>query len=185
MTSLKAQLLLAAPTLLDPNFMQTIVIMVQHDDNGALGLVLNRPTQMSIKEAWEQVSDKPCAREDVIHVGGPCEGVLMALHNVEELSQIQVLPGLHFTTDTQYLEKLVQREEPDTHVRFFVGYSGWSAGQLENEMEAGSWQVAPATVDRIFATNGNLWQQIKREIALSSIMGKVNPKLIPGDPGNN
>jgi putative transcriptional regulator len=184
MKSLKSNLLIASPALLDPNFAQSVVLMIQHDNNGALGLILNRPTEMTLKEAWEQVSDTPCERTDALYVGGPCEGVLMALHPYQELGQIEVLPGLYFSTETQHITALLEREEQE-HIRFFVGYSGWEAGQLEREMETGSWQTAPATVDRVFAPVQTIWRQVKREIALLSIVGKVNPRMIPSDPSRN
>lgn len=184
MKSTKGKLLVAAPTLLDPNFVQTVVLMVQHDQNGALGLVLNRQTELHLKEAWQQVSEAPCERDDMLYVGGPCEGVLMVLHPFEDLGQMEVLPGLWFATETRYIETLLGRTE-EKRMRFFAGYSGWSGGQLEGELESGSWQIAPATIDRVFAPGETLWRQVKREMSLEAIMGKVNPKIIPGDPSHN
>jgi putative transcriptional regulator len=184
MKSLKGQLLIASPKLLDPNFAQSVVLMVQHDKSGALGLILNRKTEMTLQEGWEQVSQTPCPREGYLYVGGPCEGVLMAIHPYEEAGQMQVLPDLWFSTDTQHIEWLLkQTDEP--RIRFFVGYAGWSPGQLENELQIGSWLITPATTERVFAPEDTLWRNIKREVALSAIIGKVNPKIIPADPGLN
>jgi putative transcriptional regulator len=184
MKSLKSHLLIASPSLLDPNFTQTVVLMVQHDESGALGLILNRPTNMTVQEAWEQVSDVPCERTDPLYIGGPCEGVLMVLHPYEDAGQIEVLPGLYFSAETQHVTTVLERTD-EKRMRFFVGYSGWASGQLEREMETGSWQVAPASIERVFAPAGPLWRQIKREMALMSITGRVNPKLLPSDPSRN
>lgn len=184
MTSLKGHLLIAAPRLLDPNFVQTVVLIVQHDKQGALGLVLNRRTELTLRQAWEQVSQDSCERNDNLYVGGPCEGVLMAIHPFEAASQIEVLPGLHFATETDHIKWLAQQAD-EKKVRFFVGYSGWTAGQLENEIESGSWLSMPATIERVFASEETLWRQAKREIELTAILGKANPDILPSDPGLN
>ena len=184
MKSLKGPLLIASPRLLDPNFVQTVVLMVQHDKNGALGLVLNRPTELTLRQAWEQVSQSTCERNDNLYVGGPCEGVLMAIHPFAEASQIEVLPGLHFATETDHIKWLIQQGD-EKNVRFFVGYAGWTAGQLENEIEGGSWLSMPATIERVFASVETLWRQAKREIELAAILGKANPGILPSDPGLN
>jgi putative transcriptional regulator len=184
MESLKGHLLISSPRLLDPNFIQSVVLMVQHDTNGALGLVLNRPTEMTLKQAWEQVSQSPCERDDSLYVGGPCEGVLMAIHPFESAGQIEILPGLYFATETQHIEWLLQQTQ-EKRMRFFVGYSGWSPGQLEGELESGSWITANATLERVFLPDETIWRQVKREISLEQIMGKLNPRLIPNDPSLN
>ena len=184
MKSLTSHLLVASPALLDSNFVQTVVLMVQHDSNGALGLILNRPTLMSLKDAWDQVSDTECERTDSLYLGGPCEGVLMAIHPFAEAAGIEVLPGLYVSSETEHIETLLKRTE-EQRMRFFVGYAGWTAGQLEAELETGSWQTAPATIYRVFAPVETLWRQIKRETALMAIVGTVNPKIMPSDPSNN
>lgn len=184
MKSLTSHLLIASPTLLDPNFAQTVVLMVQHDSEGALGLILNRPTLMSLREAWDQVSDSECERTDPLYLGGPCEGVLMALHPLADAAGLEVLPGLYFSTETEHIEKLIAKTD-EPQIRFFVGYAGWTAGQLEAEFETGSWQIGTATIDRVFAPAENLWLQIKRETALMAIVGKVSRHVLPDDPSNN
>src|SRR5205814_2997514 len=80
MKSLQGQLLIASPKLFDPNFFRSVVLLVQHTENGALGLILNHPLEMTIANAWEQVSEMPCEATGVLHQGGPCDGPLMVLH---------------------------------------------------------------------------------------------------------
>jgi len=183
MQSLKGQLLLASTQLLDPNFVQTVVLMVQHNEQGAMGLVLNRPLEISIRSAWEQVSQTPCVREEPLRVGGPCEGVLMAIHPHATASQVEIIPGLHFATETEHLEWLLQQKQGQ--MRFFVGYAGWSAGQLEKEMEIGSWLVTPATLERVFAPDDEQWNSIKRELAMAAVQPGYRPEILPQDPSRN
>jgi putative transcriptional regulator len=183
MKSLKGHFLIAAPRLMDPNFFRTVVLMVQHNEQGALGLVLNRPTDTTVREAWEQIDDIPCPAEGFIHQGGPCEGPLMALHGDNDASEIEVMPDVHFSTDRDALNKLVS--SAGVPMKFFVGYAGWSAGQLESELEDGGWLVVPATTQAVFADDPDQWMKIMKEINLSSLYSGLNPKVIPPDPSVN
>lgn len=183
MKSLKGHLLVASPQLLDPNFVQTIVLMVQHDKDGALGLVLNRPMDTNIRQAWEQIKGVECEREDALYLGGPMQGVLMAIHTQPEASQIEVLPGLHFATEADRIEYLV--EHTDEQVRFFVGYAGWGPGQLEEELQTGSWLTMPARIEDVFSTTERQWLDISRQLAWSALASTLNPKIIPEDPSTN
>src|SRR5687768_5273835 len=92
MKSLQGQLLIASPKLFDPNFFRSVVLLVQHTDAGALGLVLNRPLEMTINDAWGQVSETPCDATGFLHQGGPCEGPLMVLHTDSALPELPVIP---------------------------------------------------------------------------------------------
>lgn len=179
MESLQGKLLLATSSLLDPNFVQTVVLMVQHDGNGALGLVLNRPLETSVEQACEQL-EMECAYKGPLFAGGPCEGLLMALHDDAEAGQLEVLPGVHFTTDKDQIEHLLRKESGDR--RFFVGYSGWSAEQLENELESGSWLVGPAKREHVFGELEGLWKKLVRDLTL----GKwIDTTHFPEGPSNN
>src|SRR3954471_10764496 len=119
MKSLQGNLLIASPKLLDPNFFKSVVLIVQHGDGGALGLILNRKIDVSLQTAWSQVSEEPCGVEGHLHQGGPCEGPLMVVHGEESLGQLEVLPGIHFSTERDSIEELVGRN--DGPMKFFVG----------------------------------------------------------------
>src|SRR3712207_1277597 len=107
MQSLQGQFLVAAPKLRDPNFFKAVVLIVQHNDDGALGLIVNRPLDVTIEKAWEQVSELPCQAEGHLHQGGPCPGPLMVVHTDEFVSQIPVASDIHFSTEKDAIEKLV------------------------------------------------------------------------------
>ncbi|MFI5379694.1 MAG: YqgE/AlgH family protein [Tepidisphaerales bacterium] len=183
MKSLAGHLLIAAPRLMDPNFFRTVVLMVQHNEQGALGLVLNRPTDTTVSEAWEQIDDIPCPAEGFIHQGGPCEGPLMAVHGDDTASEIEVMPGVHFSTDRDALNKLVANTSAP--MKFFVGYAGWSPGQLETELEDGGWLVVAATAPAVFTDDPEQWTKIMKQINASSLYSALDPKVIPPDPSMN
>ena len=181
MTTLQGQLLIATTQLLDPNFMRCVVLIVQHGEEGSLGLVLNRPLALSVKEACEQVLDtEDCAVAGSMHQGGPCEGPLMVVHNHDTAGQTEVVPGLYFTTEREQIEWLLKNSHVAT--KFFVGYAGWGAGQLETELGSGSWLLAPATPVRVFEGGEEQWTRVIREVT----MGRwIDPKDLPDDPSLN
>lgn len=184
MESLAGKLLIASPNLRDPNFFRSVVLIVQHDENGALGLILNRPTEVTITQAWEEISEgADCYLDGLLHQGGPCEGPLMVLHDREDLAQITVISGIHFSTDKESIEELVT--DVDEPVKFFVGYAGWSPGQLEEELKQSAWVIAPADPASVYDSQEDLWERLHRRESFSRQHPWVDPKLIPPDPNVN
>src|SRR4051812_33289830 len=119
MPSLQGHLLIASPRLMDPNFARAVVLMVQHGDEGALGLILNRPLGTTLREVCEKVLETDCAIEAFLHQGGPCEGPLMVVHTDEAGGEIEVMPGVHFTAERGKIERLLTADE--VTAKFFVG----------------------------------------------------------------
>ncbi len=184
METLEGQFLLAAPQLLDPNFVRTVVFLVEHNDNGALGLVINRPTGKTVKELWQQVGEAPCESEQPVHLGGPVSGPLMSLHTADSLGEMEIIEGLYFAAKKQNLDELVRRE---VDFKLFVGHAGWGPGQLEGEIEQGAWRAVPAKVEDVFDAGDDLWQRLmQRTIAgiLPEMLG-IKLKHVPPDPSLN
>jgi putative transcriptional regulator len=180
MNSLQGYLLIASPQLLDPNFEHTVLLMVQHDEQGALGLVLNRPLDTTVAAAVAEAVDVPCHCAEQLHQGGPCEGPLMVVHTHEDAGEIEALPGIYFSTDTDKVKWLLEHNQGA--IKFFTGYAGWGAGQLEGELAAGGWYVARSDVRQIFDDSPLLWRRLVAQIALGR---RVNPNIIPEDPSAN
>jgi putative transcriptional regulator len=179
---LKGKILVAAPQLLDPNFARTIVLIVQHDENGAVGLVLNRPLDTTVSEAWTQVSSVPYPNEDPLFQGGPCEGPLMVVHHDEKRGQVDIGMGAFLSSDADVVRELVSDAlEP---IKFFVGYSGWTAMQLENELKEGAWLVAPIEFEHIFSTPAELWDALIKQ-SRNTVMPAIDSRRIPPDPSVN
>jgi putative transcriptional regulator len=183
MQSLQGHLLIAREDMDDPNFARTVVFMLQHSEHGALGVILNQPTDTAIADAWEQISDVPCNAIGLIHVGGPCQGPLMLLHVHPDRSQIDVMPGVHVATDEGDVQWLIEHSAAPT--RFFVGYAGWEGGQLENEIAQGGWYSIPASIDHIFHAQGDLWEQLIEHVQLEKRYEGLPKKLIPRNPSDN
>lgn len=166
MTTVAAgMLLLATPSLLDPNFSDSVVLIVDAAEEGALGLVLNRPSQVPVAEVlgpWAEVVDEP----DSLFVGGPVRPE--AALAVAQLRPDTVAPEgfrafagalgvVDLETPTEEIDPVV------ANLRIFAGYAGWGAGQLEEEIAEGSWYVVPGLPIDIFRPEtGTLWRDVMR-----------------------
>ena len=149
------QLLVATPVLLDPNFYRTVVLMLQHDDEGSVGVVLNRPSVETVADhlpAWGARAAAP----GVVNYGGPVEPeVAIGLSLTSEGEETGV-PGLSIID-------LSGDPAPDgPAVQIYSGYAGWGSGQLESELATGSWYVVQAAPDDPFGADENLWVRVLR-----------------------
>lgn len=164
-------LLAAVPDLRDPNFFRTVVLIFQHDQEGAAGLVLNRQLPVTVqavaREALELAGDFP----DSLHWGGPVEGPLMALHRSPALAELQVTAGLYFSMQKHNLQALLKRREHE--FRLFSGYAGWGGGQLESEIDTGGWLALPAATEQVFGPPDGLWQQVCEEVGRRIILPRT------------
>ena len=107
----------------------------------------------------------------------------MALHTDLEASDIEVLDGVHFSTTKDAIEHIVSHS--GGNVRLFVGYAGWSPGQLEAELTDNAWQIARATSEQVFHCEQNLWDSLRHAIGRESLTQRLNPKIVPDDPSVN
>src|SRR5438874_2443173 len=99
MNSLKGHLLIATPSLIDPNFARTVLLMLGHDRDGAMGLVLNRPTEATISDLAGTVFEEGFEWDKPIHLGGPVTGPFMVIHTIEVLADQEVVPGVYHTLE--------------------------------------------------------------------------------------
>ena len=174
----KGDLLISEPYLPDPNFERTVILICEHDDeNGTLGFVLNRKANDQLSEVVDEVGNY----EADLLVGGPVQqDTLHFLHRDKQLepSSNQVLEHVFWGGNYEELLRLVNTRSIDPNdIRFYIGYSGWSPGQLMDEMKASSWIVFKGvTSEMIFDwDNQDLWKE-----CLKSMGGKY--KLISGYP---
>jgi putative transcriptional regulator len=158
--STRGQLLIAGPKLQDPNFWRTVVLVVEHNDDGALGLVLNRPSETTVAEVVPQLSELVDPDEDVL-VGGPMQP-----------SSVIVLADFEDAEDAALIAfddvgVMSSGSEPADLVggvrgaRAFAGHAGWGPGQLDAEIERGDWILEPARRGDAFAPDpAELWVDV-------------------------
>jgi putative transcriptional regulator len=180
MQSLKGQLLIAGPSLVDPNFRRTVVLVGEHSEEGALGLVLNRASEATVGEAVPEL-DVVVDGFAPVHFGGPVQPsaiVVLADFADPDRAGSLVLDSVGF---------LPAEVDPDElgelrRARVFAGYAGWGPGQLDDELDEGSWIVEPALPEDVFTDDpAELWGQVLRR--------KGGPygvlALMPYDPSLN
>jgi putative transcriptional regulator len=177
--SLRGQLLVASPQLGDPNFARTVVLITEHNDEGAMGIVLNRPSTATVAEAAPELENLVEPNEDV-HVGGPVQpsSVIVLAEWEQPDDGVPVFGRVGFVasgSDPDELATTVRR------ARLFAGFAGWSPGQLESELERDDWILEPAQPDDVFAPDPDeLWSEVLQrkggEYALVARM-PIDPSL--------
>jgi len=185
MAGLRGHLLIAMPRLLDPNFYQAVVLMIRHDADGAMGVILNRPLAVSVKEAWSKINGGTCNNTSQLHAGGPCAGPLLALHNGQEFADQPIIDGLHYSIDANHINTIIEGNVQPA--RFFVGNAGWGPNQLETEIDSGSWLTCPATETVAFGDipYDRMWITLTRVATVRTITPQLSGRLVPADPQMN
>ena len=179
---LAGHFLIAMPAMQDPNFKGTVTYVCEHNEDGALGVVVNRPTTLTMDTLFEQievvVSDLALSQRKV-HFGGPVSvehGFVLHRSHGSWNSSISVSDELSLTTSKDILEAVANGNGPREWL-LTLGYAGWGAGQLEEEIAANAWLTVPADADLLFATpaEGLVDAAIKRlgisKFALSNLAG--------------
>jgi putative transcriptional regulator len=186
MISLQGCWLLASPELRDGNFAKSAVLILRHDEDGALGIVMNRPSTFGVAALLDEpVAAALAAAAPAILEGGPCEGPLIAVHPPGLLGVIgnRVMDGVAWTVDATAVESLLTGNEKPLAIA--LGYSGWGAQQLEAELAHHAWLVTRATDDEIFDRRPGMYDRILRRISRESVLNSVPKHLIPPDPTMN
>ncbi len=185
MESLQGQLLIASPTLVDPNFARTVVLVAVHGADGALGLILNRELNVHLEDVWTQVSKSPCQRSETVRHGGPVSGTLMALHDRRSMANLVVADQVYVATELNTMESLAATD--DGQVVFFLGHAGWGAGQLENELAEGSWLLLPASAEHVFGDLDTvaLWKLAMTDAGRRQLKAIVPVRHLPDNPRDN
>jgi putative transcriptional regulator len=175
--SLAPGFLIAMPQLGDPSFHRSVVLMIEHNENGAMGLVLNKSASLTLREVAAGQSLKVAHEHETggVYLGGPVEPQRgFVLHDQPAIREkLEVIPGLYLSVTLDALQPLLQDRQ--ARLRFCLGYAGWGPKQLEKELTVGSWlftEAAPALV--LGGVPDQLWDTSVRGMGLDPAM------LVPG-----
>ena len=157
----KGVFLVASPTLNDPNFSQTVVLVIEHGSKGTLGVILNRPTDLLLAEALPEVR----ALKGTSHrlfAGGPVQpsAMLLLSRSKEPYTDMRsVFDHVYVGGSPEILERMISRAAPADRFRAFAGYAGWAPGQLGAEMRQGAWAVLPPDNEMFDKDPAALWEE--------------------------
>lgn len=158
--------LIAKRTLPDPNFTETVILLIHYDAKSAMGVVINDPSEIPLAKLYPQAKNK----KDRLYIGGPVQqmGAQVLLRSKTKPDNAKpVLADIYLTTDTAFVDKAI--ETGDTPIRVYLGYSGWGPRQLDREIEAGAWHVVKADPNLVFDPDpSTVWERALR---------KTNPRI--------
>lgn len=174
------QILIAEPFLADPNFARCVILLCEHGDQGSVGFILNKPTDLTLGDLLPDLYTPSLN----ISQGGPVQ--LDTLHMIHRMPLAfggnEITPGVYWGGSYEALQEAVQENAYDPgNLKLFVGYAGWSPGQLEKELEEGSWMVADLNPGLLFETEpDNIWKSaiklLGKEFSYLANM-PLNPQL--------
>jgi putative transcriptional regulator len=158
----RGKFLVADHRLRDPNFKQTVVLLLQYSPHGAMGFVVNRPTDVRLSEAISEIEQLK-QREDTLYKGGPVpsEALYLLYRSEKKLDESnRVVQDVYLSASLGVLAQLVAGAGGKNDFRLYVGHAGWAPGQLDREVERGDWHVVDAASDLIFAEKpSTVWQR--------------------------
>jgi putative transcriptional regulator len=182
-TSLTNHFLIAMPGLKDPNFSRTVTYVCEHTEQGAMGIVINRPMDIRLGEVLDQLDIEPSVAgvaETQVFLGGPVQqdrGFVIHTGPSEYDSTLSVTPDIRVTTSRDVLEAIADGQGPEQRL-VALGYAGWSGGQLEEELSANAWLSGPADSEVIFRRSpGERW------LAAAQLLG-IDLNLLSGEAGH-
>lgn len=190
MESAQGFALVASPYLTDPHFLRSVVYILRHDEEGAIGLILNRPTHATIGNFLQQSSGENFDNERPVYYGGPVEGPLMLLQECTQGDE----PSIFISSDPERILDICdpQRSVPAGHpkhcggeYRVFDGYAGWAPEQLDDELREGGWLIWHIEPAKIFGNCEGLWKTAIEQIGRDILSGGIDFSKMLGNPANN
>ena len=181
--NLQGQLLIASPSLTNSPFTKTVVLIMQQNESGTFGAVLNRRADKSLRQVWDTVTGSSRFNSESFCVGGPMGGPVYALHRSKFLSELSVSPELFVSAEVQKLSQLA-RQNRDPY-RIFLGLSGWRVGQLESEINRGVWFHTPVDLEQVFGETEYLWEFSLRRYGRQVLCDLLKRSELYGSPEQN
>ena len=172
--------LVAKRALDDSNFGQSVVYLVEHDEGGTLGLIVNRPSDVSLSEALPDIEHKQ-ATAHALYYGGPVGPPMILMLVRSEFAtegMAHVVDDVYISSDRRVLDEVLAAKTSDKKLRFYIGYSGWAAGQLDFELVRGDWHVVGADTNAIFSGDtASLWSRLIELLEPNGIHVDKRPSL--------
>ena len=154
--------------LLDPNFRETVVLLIRYGQDGAMGLVINRPLQIKLSAVFPDARELEQSQEN-LYLGGPVEpgGILLLVKSVQPPEDaMAVFDDVYLSSSQAALQRLIKKPAEDERFRLYTGYAGWSAKQLESECNRGDWHILQADAETLFDSSASeIWPDLIQRIS--------------------
>ena len=179
---LLGQLLVATPSLSGNTFQKTVVLVLQHNNQGTFGVVLNRPANDEMRQAWENATGQHPDEQCVVQ-GGPVGGPVFAIHQHESIGEVAMPGGIFVSADAKSLRQLT--EQTDDRYRIIFGVASWQVGQLQDEIDDGVWYTIMADADEIFDDANWMWEKALRRYGEEVTCDVFGLESLPTNPNWN
>lgn len=159
----KGRFLIASRQLVDPHFAETVVLLIEYNQHGAMGVIINRPTELKLSEVLPEI-DVLRERSDTIYLGGPVAKnqllLLIRTSSPPEGSRL-VFEDIHVSSSQAVIQRMIKNPEGEERFRVYAGYAGWAPGQLDNEIATGGWHVLRADAETVFDKSASeIWPDL-------------------------
>ncbi len=175
----KGKFLVASRRLNDPNFSQTVVLLIDYGPDGAMGLVINRPSTVKLSTVFPDVKELK-QRKDIVYVGGPVavNQMLMLIRSTQApAASVPVIKNIYLSSSWEVLERIIKKATAEEQFRLFAGYAGWAPNQLDFERNRGDWHVIKADADSVFAHDPKaLWPELIRRASVKWVHTEITTK---------
>jgi putative transcriptional regulator len=159
----------AQPTLTEPTFRRTVILITQRPDGGSLGVIINRPTKIALAEAFPQ-HEHIAVLPQTLHFGGPVQPqalLFLVRSATPPPGAIALLQDVYLTTDADWVDAALATQKIISATRAFAGYTGWAPRQLKSEMERQGWYILPADAASVFDSKpDDLWSELAKRAVL-------------------
>lgn len=165
-------------------FGRAVVLVLQHNDDGVFGVVLNRPASAEMLVAWREAAGQSLFAEEKLVSGGPVQGPVLAIHREADLAEVEIQGGLFVSVQKDAIEQLRELElyEESVPYRIVLGAVSWPPSELQNEIDNGKWFVVDAEPELIFSAPSILWERSVRLYGEQSIRQITGITSFPADP---
>lgn len=171
--------LIATSGLSDTTFEQSVVFILQNNELGTFGAILNRPVNPELASTWRQATGLNFDGRSVVN-GGPIGGPVLALHSHKSIAEVEISDGVCLSVDSQAFKTLA--EGGDLPYRIVLGLAGWQPDQLADEMNRGLWYHLKVDPCHVFDDPGSMWSTFTRNYGFLSLQSMVDSRLIPENP---
>ena len=165
----KGKFLVAGRRLMGPNFGQTVILLIRHGADGAMGLVINRPLQVKLSTVFPDIKELSGKKEN-LYLGGPVEptAILLLTRSAKPpQASTAVFGDVYLSYSPKVLRRLIEKPDQNERFRIYAGYAGWAPGQLEAECDRGDWHVLDADAEILFDRNApDIWQELIQRVSV-------------------